>query len=196
MVKEMGTYTTASFLVLPKRPSAHDLCCDDLSKSDKQTKDTALHGNHGLLAYQLWWHGKLQRRNQALLLPGTVPVQSDRLQSRSEKERSPEPLDSPSTFLNIAIISKLMTIMRACFPPRKIRSVKGQRRPYGGGRQREEFSTPTCYVLYISYVTEYLRQIHMMDIIFILGKRKWKHESRFISFFSSKWHFHISNIQQ
>ena len=115
------------------------------------------------------------------------PVQSDRLQSRSEKERSPEPLDSPSTFLNIAIISKLMTITRACFPPRKIRGVKGQGRPYGGGRQREEFSTSTCYVLYTSYVTEYLRQIHMMDIIiFILEKRKWKHESRFISFFSSK----------
>lgn len=112
----MGTYTTASFLVLPKRPSAHDLC--SVMNSANQTN-----------------RPRIQRsQNQVLLLPGTVPVQSDRLQSRSEKEQSPKPLDSPSTFLT-AIISKLMTIMRACFPLRKIRSVKRQGRPYGGGRQ-------------------------------------------------------------
>ena len=88
-----------------------------------------------LLAYQLWWHRKLQCQNNVLLLPATVPIQFDRLQSRSEKEQSFKPLDSSSTFLNIAIISKLITIIRAFFPLRKIRSVKRRERLYGGGRK-------------------------------------------------------------
>ena len=78
--------------------------------------------------------GNRSVKNSVPMPLAIVPIQLDRLQARSEKKSS-KPLDSSSTFLNIAIISKLITIIRACFPLRKIRSVKRRERLYGGGRK-------------------------------------------------------------
>lgn len=131
----MRIHTTVSSRVFSKRPSAHDLCSamNSANQTDRPRTQCSS-GTSGLLAYQLWRHRKPQCQNSVPMPLATVPIQLDRLQARSEKKSS-KPLDSSSTFLNIAIISKLITIIRACFPLRKIRSVKRRERLYGGGRK-------------------------------------------------------------
>lgn len=129
----MGTCTTASFLVLPKRPSAHDLCSvmNSANQTDRPRTRRSVGTTPSSLPTVTTRETAASESSAAAARDGPRPTRQAATQARNP--------DSPSTFLNTAVISKLMAIMRACFPLRKIRSVKRQGRPYGGGRQERSF---------------------------------------------------------